>query len=94
MTLCGRLEPRTARTAHARPSPASSFSFHGSTGPPPSYLWPNLTTWHAKVEHLCARSEVSGYAEPLDSTTSTVEQQLGVGKREVWLDEWLDGAPW
>ena len=70
------------------------LEFHGSTGPPPSYLWPNLTTWHAKVEHLCARSEASGYAEPLDSTTSTVEQQLGVGKREVWLDEWLDGAPW
>ena len=70
------------------------LEFHGSTGPPPSYMWPNLNTWHAKVEHLCARSEASGYAEPLDSTTSTVEQQLGVGKREVWLDEWLDGAPW
>ena len=75
------------------------LEFHGSTGPPPSYLWPNLNTWHAKRRSsTSARAprlkteQASGYAEPLDSTTSTVEQQLGVGKRGEWLDKWLDGA--
>lgn len=42
------------------------LKYHGSTGPPPAYLWHNLTKWNEAVQQLCRRSEASGYVEPLD----------------------------
>ena len=75
------------------------LQYHGSTGPPPSYLWPNLTQWHGAVERLCDRSEESGFAEPLDwggvlQAVSSVDGGASGRRREVWRDAWLEGTPW
>lgn len=43
---------------------ADRLKYHGSTGPPPSYIWP-LDQWKAKENDLCLKSIASGYVEPL-----------------------------
>ena len=45
---------------------AARLKFHGSTGPPPQYIWPDLEEWTSKVGEMCAASVASGTLEPLD----------------------------
>ena len=40
---------------------------HGLTGPPPAYIWSNLTEWRSKVQEMCAASVLSGSMQPLDA---------------------------
>ena len=82
-----------ARTPELAPLAArmlARLQHHGSTGPPPSYIWPNLTRWIDAVERLCERSEASGSAQPLDDGGRSIEVgwRQGRGRAgEVWLDD-------
>lgn len=49
---------------------SARLAYHGSTGPPPAYIWSDTKVWHDKVfegpNSLCERSERTGVVQPLD----------------------------
>ena len=48
---------------------AARLKWHGSTGPLPAYIWPDLEVWATKVDEMCNASVKSGYLEPLDANS-------------------------
>ena len=48
---------------------AARLQYHASTGPMPAYIWPNATVFKEKKAERCAASVISGYIEPIGTTT-------------------------
>jgi hypothetical protein len=42
------------------------LDYHGSTGPPPAWIWPNITDYNKAVPKLCPSLFENGTLQPLD----------------------------
>ena len=42
------------------------LDFHGATGPPPAYIWPNISDFQRAVQAACPREVETGSVQPVD----------------------------
>ena len=59
--LAGRSEYATAAAAII-----ARLDFHGATGPPPAYIWPNASEFNRVAKAACPREVETGSVQPFD----------------------------